>query len=729
MRHAVLHSHPSLRSVLAALGLAFSTACGGGGEVTQPIIPVVPPAPGVLVASSDTVRAQEFLTLRPSGLGRAVPDTVTGRLGSVDFRAMRLNDSTLVALAPAGLSGPQTATFSIGGRSFTVQLVLKPEIVVADPSATAASLFARATARFDSIEAAMPASAALGMDTTTTRRAITAGRAAVAQGRQDFLALDANERREAIRYIVAAAASLGLEASVPASSSRSSASVISVGTPDRGLLAVCTRLSTFEACSNLNAVGTAIGAGVRATARCAANTGLAAAVGAGAGIVIGGGLSFIGSAGAATIPGAAVGMKVGASIGALLGVAWCASDVLDSVSGTVDAAVAPTLTEVVDESSQTRLVAGDARGRGLQPSRLAATSATASVFTSGVARPVGVYVDFRSLSTADASGPAPVAHLVRQYGTLTSAWESIRTQFPSLNLPSLALPATPRVTVRKRVPASYLTVTAVSPSPITGVATGTDTTWKLTFTNAQAGDDHDFAYTVRFSYPGFPDQDRARTAMLRPARYTVAGIDVTPAVDTVMVGKSAGLTWAAKDSSGDVLTDSLLAGRSPTWSTSSAAVATVGATGSVSGVAVGTATITAALETGRGTSTMLVFPDITGTYTLKQENGVVIPGIVFEDSIYRIRTTSGSVTLRADGTFGFVRAAIGTNLKTNVSYDEGGSGGGTYVINAGGAAIQFTTTEQAGVPLTFGTGFVDGKTLTISVVTPDGAGSAVLVKP
>ena len=232
---------------------------------------------------------------------------------------------------------------------------------------------------------------------------------------------------------------------------------------------------------------------------------------------------------------------------------------------------------------------------------------------------------------------------------------------------------------------------------------------------------------MRFSFPEFPDQDRVRTGTLRPSRYGVASLTVD--ADTVIVGKSVTLAWTAKDSSGDVLTDSLLAGRRPTWESGQASIATVNATsGSVKGVAGGSAGITASLEAGRATASVLVIPDITGTYTLKQENGVTVPGVTWADTVYSITTHSGSVTPRDDGTFSYSRSATGTNLKTQKTYAEGGGGSGTYTVDATGTSLTFQVTVQEGAPLTFGGGSVAGNILTLVVVTPDGNGSAVLQK-
>jgi len=74
----------------------------------------------------------------------------------------------------------------------------------------------------------------------------------------------------------------------------------------------------------------------------------------------------------------------------------------------------------------------------------------------------------------------------------------------------------------------------------------------------------------------------------------VASVTVSPASVSLSVGQTLLLSVVLKDSAGDFLTD-----RTVTWTTSNSAVATVSASGLVTGVTVGTATITA---TSRGVS-------------------------------------------------------------------------------------------------------------------------------
>ncbi|HEV2735969.1 MAG TPA: Ig-like domain-containing protein, partial [Longimicrobiaceae bacterium] len=89
-----------------------------------------------------------------------------------------------------------------------------------------------------------------------------------------------------------------------------------------------------------------------------------------------------------------------------------------------------------------------------------------------------------------------------------------------------------------------------------------------------------------------------------PAPTAVASVSVTPGSAALVVGGGALLTASARDAAGNVLT-----GRAVVWSTSNPAVATVSASGMVTGVAVGSATITATVEGKTGTASVTVSAD------------------------------------------------------------------------------------------------------------------------
>src|SRR6266850_8009762 len=87
----------------------------------------------------------------------------------------------------------------------------------------------------------------------------------------------------------------------------------------------------------------------------------------------------------------------------------------------------------------------------------------------------------------------------------------------------------------------------------------------------------------------------------------VASVTVTPATDTVVVTDTMRLAAPAKDAAGHVLT-----GRVVTWVSSSPAVATISATGLVTGVAENSvaATITATSEGVSGSALITVSPGL-----------------------------------------------------------------------------------------------------------------------
>ena len=91
------------------------------------------------------------------------------------------------------------------------------------------------------------------------------------------------------------------------------------------------------------------------------------------------------------------------------------------------------------------------------------------------------------------------------------------------------------------------------------------------------------------------------TDKLGPTGEPVASVTVSPAPATVAPGGSLQLTAVAKSASGTTLP-----GRAFTWSTSDPAVATVSASGLVTGVALGSATITATSEQRSGTADVTV---------------------------------------------------------------------------------------------------------------------------
>jgi alpha-tubulin suppressor-like RCC1 family protein len=90
-----------------------------------------------------------------------------------------------------------------------------------------------------------------------------------------------------------------------------------------------------------------------------------------------------------------------------------------------------------------------------------------------------------------------------------------------------------------------------------------------------------------------------------PPPVSVATVDLTPLTAEVIIGKTTKLSATPKDANGAVLS-----GRAVTWSSSSNNIATVDANGTVTGVAAGTATISAASEGKSATANITVKLDV-----------------------------------------------------------------------------------------------------------------------
>jgi len=96
-------------------------------------------------------------------------------------------------------------------------------------------------------------------------------------------------------------------------------------------------------------------------------------------------------------------------------------------------------------------------------------------------------------------------------------------------------------------------------------------------------------------------EGKSGTASITVALVPVASVTVSPASGSIAVGGTVQLTATTKDSAGNVLT-----GRAITWSSGNLAAATVSASGLVTGVAAGMATITATSEGKSGTASVTV---------------------------------------------------------------------------------------------------------------------------
>jgi len=114
-------------------------------------------------------------------------------------------------------------------------------------------------------------------------------------------------------------------------------------------------------------------------------------------------------------------------------------------------------------------------------------------------------------------------------------------------------------------------------------------------------------------------EGKTGTALVTVVPVPVATVTVSPLSANVLVGATQALTATTKDAGGQTLT-----GRTVTWSSSATGVATVSTAGVVTGVAAGTAVITATSEGKSGTATIFVLTVPVGSVTVSPSPASVV---------------------------------------------------------------------------------------------------------
>jgi M6 family metalloprotease-like protein len=160
----------------------------------------------------------------------------------------------------------------------------------------------------------------------------------------------------------------------------------------------------------------------------------------------------------------------------------------------------------------------------------------------------------------------------------------------------------------------------------------------------------------------------------------VASVTITPATATLQVGAAAALAATARDSAGGALT-----GRTVTWSSATPAVATISTSGVVTGVAVGSATITATSEGRSGSAQVTVTPPPAFSVSIDAGSGALSLGLARRLTA-TVRASAGStvanpvVTWRSSDTTVATVAASGLLVSRRqgtativATYTEGGS--------------------------------------------------------
>jgi len=176
------------------------------------------------------------------------------------------------------------------------------------------------------------------------------------------------------------------------------------------------------------------------------------------------------------------------------------------------------------------------------------------------------------------------------------------------------------------------------------------------------------------------------TASVTVTPAPIATITLAPAPASVIVGQTVALTATARDSRGNVLT-----GRTITWSSSNAGVASVAQTGVVTGVAAGTATITASAEGKSATSTVTVSPAPVATVTVTLASGTLAIGQT-TTATFVARSASGQVLTGRSGVWSSTNVAVGTVQSSTGQVTAISRGSASIRVNVEGVIGQATLT-------------------------------------
>ena len=185
----------------------------------------------------------------------------------------------------------------------------------------------------------------------------------------------------------------------------------------------------------------------------------------------------------------------------------------------------------------------------------------------------------------------------------------------------------------------------------------------------------------------------------------IASVDLAPTSAEVLAGATVQLSAIPRDAAGDPLS-----GRVATWTSSDDAVATVSATGLVTGIAIGSATITATSEGELGTAGATVIPAPVATVevspattsvpaksttqlvaTLKDANGNVLSGraVAWSTDDVAVATVNGS---------GLV-TGVTTGSVTITATSEGASGSSAVTVTPAPIASVEVKPSRSSMPL------------------------------
>jgi uncharacterized protein YjdB len=216
---------------------------------------------------------------------------------------------------------------------------------------------------------------------------------------------------------------------------------------------------------------------------------------------------------------------------------------------------------------------------------------------------------------------------------------------------------------------------------------------------------------------------KSGTATINVAIVPVASVTVTPTPDTVTLGGTVQLTATLKDSAGNTLT-----GRTVTWASLNAGIATVSATGLVTSVGVGTAGITATSGGKSGFAEVTVNQVPVGSVTITPQNDTVSVGAQKQLAVAVVDANGHTITNPA---VTWSSTNNGTAIVSSTGLVQGVATGTVSIIAASGGKADTNTTlvvqaSVATVNVSIGSSTIAvGGTTVVTATSKDGTGNVL----
>ena len=646
-------SRVSSSAVAALAAAALLTSCGGGGESPTGPTPSTPVVASVAIAALPPGN-QLFVgaTATLSAVGRdAAGQVVSGR--TVTW------SSTTPAVATVSASGVVTAltvgSTGIGATidgisaSTTLSVALVPVASVAVTPASASLLVGQtsqlAAATRDSVGGTLSGRAVAWSSSNTAVATVSSAGLVTAVGAGTATITAISEGRSGTAAITVAVVPVASVAVTPSSSS------LLVGQASQ--LTATTRDSTGGTLMGRTVTWSSSNTAVATVA----SAGLVTAVGAGTAIITASSEGRSGTAAitVALVPVASVAVTP-ASASLLIGqTSQLAAATRDSIGGTLS-------------------------GRAVAWS--SSNTAVATVSSAGVVTAIGAGTATITATSEGRSGTAaitvalvPVASVVVTPNS-ASLLLGQTSQLAAATRDSAGGTLTGRTITWSTSDAGVATVT--SGGQVTAVGAGTAT---ITATS----------------------EGQSGTAAITVALVPVASVDVTPASASLLIGQTNQLAATTRDSAGGTLS-----GRTISWSTSDAGVATVSSAGLVTAVGAGTATITAISEGRSGTAAITVAVVPVASVAVTPASVSLLIGQTSQLSATTRDSAGGGLAGRtiswstSDSTVATVSStglvtAVSAGIATITATSEGRSGTATITASVPLVRIQSGDAQQATV--------------------------------